>query len=169
MARFCNLFGPTETNVCTWYDVPRPEDSILRRRSRSAEPSTASSVRRHGRRQTVAPGDVGELLGDRADGDAGLLGDADRTAHVSRSPLAQRPTSTARATWSAASRREPSFLGRRDLQIKSRGYRIELGDIEAAINAHPAVVECAVVPVPDELFTNTLLAYVVAGESLRPT
>jgi acyl-coenzyme A synthetase/AMP-(fatty) acid ligase len=58
------------------------------------------------------------------------------------------------------------FLGRRDEQIKSRGYRIELGDIETAIYAHPAVRECAVVAVPDELVTNRVLAYVSLREQL---
>jgi acyl-coenzyme A synthetase/AMP-(fatty) acid ligase len=52
------------------------------------------------------------------------------------------------------------FLGRRDNQIKSRGYRIELGDIETAINAHPDVVECAVVAVPDEFVSNRIKAFV---------
>ena len=52
------------------------------------------------------------------------------------------------------------FLGRRDNQIKSRGYRIELGDIESAINAHPDVVECAVVAVPDEMISNRIRAFV---------
>ena len=54
------------------------------------------------------------------------------------------------------------FLGRRDSQIKSRGYRIELGDIEAALYAHPSVVECAVTAVPDDMVTNRIRAYVVA-------
>ena len=52
------------------------------------------------------------------------------------------------------------FLGRRDHQIKHRGYRIELGDIETAINAHPDVVECAVVAVPDEFVSNRIKAFV---------
>lgn len=34
------------------------------------------------------------------------------------------------------------FLGRLDNQVKIRGFRIELGDIEAAMNAHPAVRDC---------------------------
>ena len=54
------------------------------------------------------------------------------------------------------------FLGRRDSQIKSRGYRIELGDIEASLNQHPLVVESVVVPIPDEVLTNRIKAFVVA-------
>ncbi len=38
------------------------------------------------------------------------------------------------------------FLGRRDFQIKLRGFRIEPGEIEAALDRHPAVQACAVVP-----------------------
>jgi acyl-coenzyme A synthetase/AMP-(fatty) acid ligase len=56
------------------------------------------------------------------------------------------------------------FLGRRDSQVKSRGYRIELGDVETALYAHPSVVECAVVAVPDDVFTNTLAAHVVVRD-----
>jgi acyl-coenzyme A synthetase/AMP-(fatty) acid ligase len=56
------------------------------------------------------------------------------------------------------------FLGRRDAQIKSRGYRIELGDIETALYSHPSVVECAVVPIPDDLVTNRIKAYVSTRE-----
>jgi acyl-CoA synthetase (AMP-forming)/AMP-acid ligase II len=58
------------------------------------------------------------------------------------------------------------FLGRRDAQIKSRGYRIELGDIEAALSLHPSVVECAVVPIPDEVVTNRIKAYVVVRDEV---
>jgi acyl-coenzyme A synthetase/AMP-(fatty) acid ligase len=58
------------------------------------------------------------------------------------------------------------FLGRRDSQVKSRGYRIELGDIEAALHAHPAVVDCAVLALPDEVVTNRIAAHVVANDSI---
>ena len=58
------------------------------------------------------------------------------------------------------------FLGRRDNQIKSRGYRIELGEIETALNAHPQVVECAVIGVPDDLITNRIVAFVAAKVDL---
>lgn len=54
-----------------------------------------------------------------------------------------------------------TFVGRRDSQIKSRGYRIELGEVEAALTAHPQVVECAVVAVPDELVTHRIVAHLV--------
>ena len=54
-----------------------------------------------------------------------------------------------------------NFLGRRDTQIKSRGYRIELGDIESALHQHPAVIDCVAVPVPDDLVSNRIKAFVV--------
>ncbi len=50
--------------------------------------------------------------------------------------------------------------------IKSRGYRIELGEIESALYAHPAVVECAVIAIPDPLVTNRIKAYVVGRDTL---
>ena len=58
--------------------------------------------------------------------------------------------------------------------IKSRGYRIELGEIEAALFRCERLVDAAVVPVPDDLIGNRLLAYVelepgadLDGEAIR--
>jgi amino acid adenylation domain-containing protein len=39
---------------------------------------------------------------------------------------------------------EVEYLGRLDFQVKVRGFRIELGDIEAALDAHPAVAQAVV-------------------------
>jgi acyl-coenzyme A synthetase/AMP-(fatty) acid ligase len=60
------------------------------------------------------------------------------------------------------------FLGRRDNQVKSRGYRIELGDIEAALYAHPAVQEAAVIAIPDVELGSRLRGFVAlrGGETL---
>jgi acyl-coenzyme A synthetase/AMP-(fatty) acid ligase len=64
-------------------------------------------------------------------------------------------------------RREPGgdlvFVGRRDAQIKTRGYRVELEEIEAALNGLDAVIEAAVIAVPDETVTNRLKAFVVVS------
>lgn len=55
------------------------------------------------------------------------------------------------------------FAGRRDSQVKTRGYRVELGEIEAALNSIEAVLEAAVIAVPDDAITNRLKAFVATG------
>ncbi len=55
------------------------------------------------------------------------------------------------------------YLHRLDHQVKIRGYRIEPGEIEAALNAHPAVREAVVTPAPGG---EGLVAYAVAGEGV---
>src|SRR5690606_8192913 len=61
------------------------------------------------------------------------------------------------------------FLGRRDGQIKIGGHRIETGEIEAVLNAHPAVRASAVVARSDESGTpQRLVAYLVAQEAALP-
>jgi amino acid adenylation domain-containing protein len=43
------------------------------------------------------------------------------------------------------------FIGRMDNQVKIRGYRIEIGEIEAVLSKHPAVKDCVVAAVNDDL------------------
>ncbi len=43
------------------------------------------------------------------------------------------------------------IVGRVDDVIKVAGHRISTGELEAAINSHPAITECAVIGVPDEI------------------
>ncbi|WP_395844599.1 acyl-CoA synthetase [Cystobacter fuscus] len=53
------------------------------------------------------------------------------------------------------------FVGRRDDVVKTSGYRVGPFEVESALLEHAAVVESAVVGVPDERLGQRLKAYVV--------
>ncbi len=59
------------------------------------------------------------------------------------------------------------FVGRTDDVIKSSGYRIGPFEVESALMTHPAVVECAVTGVPDEIRGMAVKATVVLGEEWK--
>ncbi|MEU5724795.1 amino acid adenylation domain-containing protein [Micromonospora sp. NPDC047738] len=76
----------------------------------------------------------------------GYLGDGDLTAasflvHPRRQERIYRTGDWARY-WPDGTL---EFLGREDPQVKVNGFRVELGEIEAALLAHPAVADAAVV------------------------
>lgn len=164
--RFANLFGPTETNVCTYYDVAAPPESDLDTIpiGKAIAGVDAFAVSDEG---TLArPGEIGDLYVRGPTVMQGYWGDVERTARA----LVPDPLGGAGRVYRTGDLvRENDdgnlvFLGRRDNQVKSRGYRIELGEIEAALHAHPAVVECAVLAIPDELVTNRIRAAVVVRD-----
>lgn len=59
------------------------------------------------------------------------------------------------------------FVGRTDDVIKSSGYRIGPFEVENALMAHPAVVECAVTGVPDEIRGQIIKATIVLAPAYR--
>lgn len=165
--RYANLYGPTETNVVTWFEVAPLEDERV-------EPIPIGKACAN--TDCVVLDERGDIVTER--GREGVL-------HVRGSTVMQgyygRPDETA-ATFVprpvAAGREELlyctgdwvlldenddfAYLGRRDHMVKSGGYRIELGEIETALHAHPAVHEAVAVPVPDEVLGNRIVAVVVA-------
>lgn len=61
------------------------------------------------------------------------------------------------------------FVGRTDDVIKSSGYRIGPFEVESALLEHPAVLECAVTAVPDEVRGQIVKATVVLTKNYQPS
>lgn len=59
------------------------------------------------------------------------------------------------------------FVGRADDVIKSSGYRIGPFEVESALMTHPAVVECAITGVPDEIRGQVIKASIVLSKEYK--
>jgi amino acid adenylation domain-containing protein len=149
-AAWFNLYGPTETNVCTWHPIPavippeRTEPFPIGRVCRQLE---ARVVDPDGR--PVAPGAEGELL---IRGPNVMQGYWNLPEQTARAFLGDDPRERWYRTGDLVVEEAGGvlrYLGRRDRMVKKRGYRVELGEIEACLHHHPQVFEAAVVAVPD--------------------
>lgn len=162
--RFWNLYGPTETNVCTYYEVPElePNRTVPVPIGRPCAYADAVAVGEDGRPLQV--GEIGELLVGGASLMEGYWGRPERTAEV----LVDHPFDPhypgrlyrtgdlVRLEGDGAY----SFVGRRDHMIKLRGYRIELGEIETILHEHPGVAEAVALLDSDGHDGHRLLAVV---------
>jgi len=61
------------------------------------------------------------------------------------------------------------FVGRADDVIKSSGYRIGPFEVESALQEHIAVVESAVIGIPDELRGQLVKAFIVLAAGYEPS
>lgn len=173
-AEFANLYGPTETNVITYYRVPAPpgeEDDPIP----IGRPCANATLFVEGEAGALSgePGVTGELIARGATVARGYWGDREKTAQLFiEDPRDPDPAHRMYRTGDFVSLGADGnyrLLGRRDRMIKSRGYRIELDEIETVLVAHPAIREAAVVAVPDELAGNRIRAFVSCTDSEAPT
>lgn len=161
-AEWTNLYGPTETNVCTFHRV---EDRDLQSGAslpigRPIRDTRIWIVGADG--SQVPAGDSGELLVAGPTVTTGYANDKELT----RQRLVPAPDGNGVAYRTGDRVRQRGdgvllFEGRIDRMIKCRGHRIEPGEIEAALVAHPLVREAAVVAIADPVFGNRLRACVV--------
>ena len=61
------------------------------------------------------------------------------------------------------------YVGRADDLIKTRGFRVGPFEVENVLMEHPAVLECAVVGIPDEKRGNIIKATVVLADGFSPS
>jgi amino acid adenylation domain-containing protein len=169
---FANLFGPTETNVCTAFKLTEIPDETDPTISIGSAIGNVETFVVNDNDEIVSPGVVGELLVRGPTVMNGYWGDPKRTsARLVPSPIRRHLGDLVYRTGDLVQEMDDGnyrFLGRADNQIKSRGYRIELGDIEAALVAHPGVVEAAALAIPDEFVSNRIVAHVSTNIDLSP-
>lgn len=153
-----NLYGPTETNVCTYHRVTADEFS-----SDDALPigRPISDTRAWIMDENGIESNVGELLIAGPTVTTGYWKDDQLTAR--RLVEAPDGPGVAYRTGDRVRRSDDGILmfeGRIDRMIKCRGHRIEPGEVETALYALSAVRQAAVIAVADETFGHRLRACV---------
>jgi len=149
--RYFNLYGPTETNVCTSYDVPAriPEDrTVPFPIGRACSHLRTRVVDTEGRE--VPPGSEGELV---VSGPAVMRGYWNLAEQTARAFLQDGAGEGWYKTGDLVVEEAGGnylYVGRRDRMVKRRGYRIELGEIEAALYCHPEAKEVAAIALADQ-------------------
>ena len=173
-ARYLNWYGPTETNVCTSYEVPPldPERTAPIPIGKACANTEVFAVNDAGEKVTE-PGESGELYVCGPSLMQGYWGHPEKTAEVlMRNPFQPHFYELVYKTGDIVTLDADGncvYLGRQDGMIKTRGYRVELGEIEAVLYGHPAIKEVAVLPVPDEILGNRLRAVISPYEGTALT
>jgi amino acid adenylation domain-containing protein len=161
-AEFYNLYGPTETNVITWYHVPSDFDCTQPIPIGKACPYAELAMEQMDELDPEQLADRGLL----AAGESLMLEYWNRheeteKAFVERAGChgnAKRFYRTGDRVVMNEASGEYIFVGRRDRQVKRRGYRIELREIERALESHSHVLEVAVISSQDS--KTTIAAFV---------
>lgn len=142
-ADLVNLYGPTETNVCTYHRVDRAAlDGERETPIGVACPYAACAL--------VAEDGSGRVVEGPGTGELVVSG----PTTIGGGPYATRDRVERKADGLYY------FRGRIDRMVKVRGYRVEPGEVEAALAAHPAVRQAAVIAIDDPRLGRTLRAFV---------
>jgi amino acid adenylation domain-containing protein len=160
---FYNLYGPTETNVITYYHVKEPPKTdrnipigVL------CDDVTGYIVGESG--SLVQEGEKGELYVTCPTLMRGYWNDEKKTQGIlMRNRFDRTPEDFLYKTGDLVSWNMNGFLdyhGRCDAMIKSRGYRIELGEIEVVLSGYSGIKEAAVTAIPDDEIGSRIKAVI---------
>ncbi|MFJ6573339.1 amino acid adenylation domain-containing protein [Streptomyces sp. NPDC091292] len=158
-----NAYGLTETTVTATVHTVDGADTAVVPVGRPLDGVEAYVL--DAEREPVPPGVIGELYIGGACLARGYLKSPGLTAErFVPHPFSEVPGARLHRTGDLARLRRDGTLevvGRGDEQIKLRGHRIEPREIEAALNAHPGVVQAAVTVRRDGPGGGRLVGYVV--------
>ena len=157
---YYNLYGPTETNVCTYYRVETMDSSVSATSLPIGKVCSKDDAKVLTEDGTEVPsGAEGELViaGGSVMSGYWNLPDRNQEAFVG---LADRNWYRTGDIVRLDDQGDFIFMGRRDRMIKRRGYRVELGEIEAALHRHPEISEAAVVSNISEESDVQVTAYI---------
>lgn len=165
-----NIYGPTETNIVTYYHLYGPQDIKPDWDSvpigKVVHDTEAFIVDED--LKPVAPGQIGEILIRGGTVFAGYFNDPERTRErLIQSPFHNYPTLCCRTGDLGRFLEDGNIVyhGRADSMVKTRGYRVEIGEVEAAISSIDGVDEIAVIAIPHEKYSNTLHAFIVSSQN----
>jgi amino acid adenylation domain-containing protein len=166
--RYFNLYGPTETNVCTFYEVPTPIAPEC------VQPVPIGKVCSH--LEGVVIDAEGRVVEKGGEGELCIRG-AGVTRGYWNLPEQSGKSFVGVGTGAAYYRtgdlvvEQPDgnlrYVGRRDRMIKKRGFRVELGEIESCLYRHPEIREAAVVAVADEALGMKVYAHLACRDAKR--
>jgi acyl-coenzyme A synthetase/AMP-(fatty) acid ligase len=171
-ASFFNLYGPTETNVCTFHEVSRTvandEPVPIGQACTNADLLVVNDDD-----EPVAAGEIGELLVRSATTMPGYWNRSEQTDRSffrrSATPPFQEIFYRTGDLVQCGSDGDYRFLGRKDRQVKVRGFRIELDEIEIALLSHPEIEEAAVYLGSAGEEMTSIETAVVAKQGTAPT
>ncbi|WP_338875102.1 amino acid adenylation domain-containing protein [Mycetohabitans endofungorum] len=160
---YYNLYGPTETNVCTAYRVPKPIPAERVEPLPIGHPCDhCNTIVVDEHQRPVPDGEPGLLCVTGPSVVTGYWNAPEKTAQRFFQLDGQRWYNTGDIVRSSCE--GYLFLGRLDRMIKRHGYRIELDEIESCLAAHPELTACAVVSSGSNGNT-TITAFVVARDA----
>jgi amino acid adenylation domain-containing protein len=166
--RYFNLYGPTETNVCTWHEVPLPvppERSTPYPIGKTCSHLRSRVTDEHG--AELPAGSEGELCIAGPGVMQGYWALPEQTArgfHIDADGTRWYRTGDIVIEDADGCH---TYRGRRDRMVKRRGYRVELGEIEAGLYRHPGVKEAAVVAFADADAGVQITAFLAAQDAAK--
>jgi amino acid adenylation domain-containing protein len=168
--RYYNLYGPTETNVCTVFPLPEGFPDEMANAVPIGKPCSGdSAIVTDGSGRPVSRGSEGELCVSGPSVTCGYWNQPERNASAffeDADGVRWYKTGDIVREHDCG---DYHYVGRRDRMIKRRGYRVELGEIEAALYRHDSITEAAVMALQDQADGICITAFITWSESKHPS
>jgi len=169
--QFSHMYGPAETNGCTFMYLDGPPSDSCAAISIGAPCQGMQALVLDDKGGVVGEGETGELL---------IRGSTMMKGYWNRPELNEKvfytePTSCGGKYYRTGdlvevlSKGNLRFVGRSDRQLKVRGFRIELDEVEMALSAHSHVKEAAAYPVETKVGGMTIECAVTLHEGASST